>query len=223
MSFKDTKIDAMTVSLCGCLVATSIVLTRVVGVTFGPYRLQFGDLPIILAGMLLGPIPGAIVGFVADVVGGIWVGYAINPVITIGAACIGLVAGVVYGFLSKLPDGHPVIVVGVRCLRAIGGAIRRIVDAIRSALWTIGMVRSRPKKRLEEEKERDDWPERFRVLLTVMLAHLIGSAIVKTIGLAAYGYAWPVLVGRVPFYMALGLAEWLVLVEIKPRIQSRLE
>ena len=57
------------------LAALSIVATRLFGVQAGPFlRLSFGGIPIILAGVLFGAIPGALVGLVADLVG-----FMLNP------------------------------------------------------------------------------------------------------------------------------------------------
>ncbi|NLJ87063.1 MAG: folate family ECF transporter S component [Firmicutes bacterium] len=60
----------------GLLVGISVVLTRFLGVVV-PFagiqalRIGFGQLPIMLAGVVLGPIAGAITGALADVIGGI--------------------------------------------------------------------------------------------------------------------------------------------------------
>ena len=79
--------------LCALLCALSIVLTRWATINLGFVHLGFGNLPVVLAGVLLGGWPGFAVGAVADMVGGILAGYAINPLITLGAALIGGVAG----------------------------------------------------------------------------------------------------------------------------------
>ena len=82
-----------TLILCALLCALSIVLTRWATINLGFIHLGFGNLPVVLAGVLLGGGPGFAVGAVADMVGGILAGYAINPLITLGAALIGGVAG----------------------------------------------------------------------------------------------------------------------------------
>ena len=58
-------------------------------------RISFENLSIILAGLLFGPLIGGVVGAVADLVGCVLVGYAINPIITAGAVLIGVISGVV--------------------------------------------------------------------------------------------------------------------------------
>lgn len=81
--------------ICAFLSALSIVLGKYLAVNIGDvFRLSFENLPVIFAGAAFGPIAGAAVGAVADLLGCLLVGYAINPVVTLGAAAVGAVAGV---------------------------------------------------------------------------------------------------------------------------------
>lgn len=76
------------------LAAISIVCGKYLAFNMGEFlRFSFENLPIIFAGMAFGPIVGAAVGAVADLIGCLLVGYAINPIITLGAAAIGALAG----------------------------------------------------------------------------------------------------------------------------------
>ena len=85
------------------LAAISIVCGKYLAFNVGEFiRFSFENLPIIFAGMAFGPIVGVCVGAVADLVGCLLVGYAINPIITLGAALIGLISGI-YHFL---PEGE---------------------------------------------------------------------------------------------------------------------
>lgn len=64
---------------CGFLIALSIILTRVFGVILpvagvGAVRLSFGAIPIMLAGLLYGPLAGFLTGVAADLLG-----FALNP------------------------------------------------------------------------------------------------------------------------------------------------
>ena len=87
------------------LAALSIVLGKYLAINIGDsLRLSFENLPVIFAGMAFGPIVGGAVGAVADLVGCLFVGYAINPLITLGAASVGAVAGI-YRFLPKRDRG----------------------------------------------------------------------------------------------------------------------
>ena len=57
---------------------------------------------VLLAAVVFGPGAGFAVGAVADIIGGVLAGYAINPLITLGAGAIGLVAGFAWQKLSSL-------------------------------------------------------------------------------------------------------------------------
>jgi ECF transporter S component (folate family) len=84
------------------LVAMSIVLGKFGAINIGnSIRIGFGGMPIQMAGIFFGPVIGAVVGLVADVVGCILKGYSINPIITLGSTCIGLVSGLMFHYALK--------------------------------------------------------------------------------------------------------------------------
>lgn len=90
------------ICLGGILAALSIVFGKLLAFNIGElFRISLENLPIILGGIFLGPIFGAIVGMVADLVGCLIVGYTINPFITVGAMAVGLVAGITVRVLPK--------------------------------------------------------------------------------------------------------------------------
>ncbi len=78
-------------------------LSAVIGIicknlfTFGIYyRITFENLPVILAGLLYGPVAGALVGVCADAVSCLMsTNPALNPIISLGAAAVGVLAGLV--------------------------------------------------------------------------------------------------------------------------------
>jgi ECF transporter S component (folate family) len=82
------------------LTSISIILSRVASLRIGfagveGIRIGLGDLPIIMSGMMLGPLSGAIVGAISDVVG-----YFINPMgaymphFTVVKALTGIIPGI---------------------------------------------------------------------------------------------------------------------------------
>lgn len=122
------------IAVLAMLAALSIITGKYLAIRGGDVlRFSLENMPIIFAGMAFGPIAGLSVGVVADLVGCIMVGYTINPVVTLGAAAIGLVSGAAYSLLKKTRM-HPTLITAV----------------------------------------------------TVFFAHLIGSLLIKTPGLAAY-------------------------------------
>lgn len=133
---KEQKPKLLRITVYAALLsALSIVFGKYLAFNVGEYlRFSFENLPIIFAGLAFGPIIGALVGTVADLLGCLLVGYAINPMITVGAAVIGLLSGFV-GLLIYAPE------------------------------------------------------RRYRILkivLAVSLSHLVGSVILKSIGLAVF-------------------------------------
>ena len=85
--------------------ALSIVFGKVL--TYSPadtiLRFSFENLPILLAGIAFGGFVGALTGVVADLAGCLLVGYAINPLITLGAALIGFFGGGLFLLFQRLP------------------------------------------------------------------------------------------------------------------------
>lgn len=80
----------------GLLAAMSIVLTRTLSVAVpiaGVFaiRLSFGEIPIILGGLLFGPVFGAALGFIADIVGiSLFPPPAIFPGFTLSSILLGV-------------------------------------------------------------------------------------------------------------------------------------
>ena len=100
------KINVRMIVLIGLLAAMSIVFGKLLAINIGSaIRISFENLPILMAGIFLGAPAGFLTGVLADVVGCMIVGYSINPIITLGAGCIGLVAGLLYRLIAaeKLP------------------------------------------------------------------------------------------------------------------------
>ena len=66
------------------------------------YRITFENLPIILCGILFGPVVGAMSGACADIVSCLMsTNPAVNPLITLGAICVGLISGLVPKLLVR--------------------------------------------------------------------------------------------------------------------------
>ncbi len=77
------------------LAAMSIVLGKFLAVNIGnTFRFSLENLTVIIAGYFFGPLVGGAVGAGADIVGSLLRGYSINPLITVGAAAVGITAGI---------------------------------------------------------------------------------------------------------------------------------
>ena len=147
---------------CALLVALSIVCGKFLQFPVGEaMRFSFENLPILFAGMAFGPLAGALVGTVADLLGCLAVGYAINPIVTLGAALIGLLGGAAYRLAKELPLG-------------------------------------------------------WRTVCAVAAAHISGSVVVKTFGLAQF-YSLPfgaLMLWRLLNYAIVGAAEAALLIAL---------
>lgn len=146
------------IAIQSLLVALSIVAGKYLAIRVGDlFRFSLENTPILLAGILFGPVAGVAVGVIADLIGCVLVGYTINLQVTLGGALIGAIAGLLY---PRLP-------------------MRR----------------------------------GFRLILTVAAAHLIGSVLVKTWGLATY-YDMPFIIlmlWRALNYLVVGVLDGVVL------------
>lgn len=108
------------------LVAISIILGKYLAISLGNVlRLSLENLPILFAGLAFGPLQALLVAVTADVIGCILVGYEINPIVTIGAAAIGVVAGALPKLLKKHAklNGAPLIIITVAASHVIGSVL----------------------------------------------------------------------------------------------------
>ena len=146
----------ITLTTAAMLTALSIVIgifcKNFLNFGMGLFRITFENFPIILSGIMFGPWVGAFVGIASDVLSYILStqSLAITPIVTLGAALVGIVSGTVSHYIVKKEGA-------------------------------------------------------FRIILSVAAAHLVGSVIVKSIGLFVY-YDWLVL-WRIPTYAVIAFTE----------------
>ena len=92
--------------LMAALVAMQIILARFLSIQASEIlRISFESIPVILAGMWLGPLSGAVVALVADILGTVISGYGIwFPPIALGPIMVGVISGLStkYVFRSDL-------------------------------------------------------------------------------------------------------------------------
>ena len=91
-----------TLAYCALLAALSVVLARlVIPMPAADTRFSIEAVPVFLAGMLFGPMPGALVGFTADFVGCLFSPFGYNPIFSLPPILYGLFAGLLRRFLCE--------------------------------------------------------------------------------------------------------------------------
>ena len=148
----------ITVTL-SALAAIGILLGRFLKLDIGVFmRFSLETMTIIFSGIVFGPILGAAVGIVQDLIGCLVNGYSVIPLITLGCASIGAVSGVLYRLLKRLPFA-------------------------------------------------------LRLTVSTISAHIVGSVLIKTIGLSTrYGLNFGItLAWRILNYIIVGAVEVTVL------------
>lgn len=94
--------NVRTLVSCALLAAISVVLARlIIPMPNETTRFSLEAVPIFIAGMLFGPLPGALVGFCADFVGTLFSGYGYNPLFCLPPILYGLCAGLFRPLLVK--------------------------------------------------------------------------------------------------------------------------
>jgi len=116
------------------LTALSIVATRMLGIQAGQFlRLSFGGIPIILAGVLFGPVSGAAAGTAADLLGFMLnpMGGAYFPGFTLSSALTGALPPLVL----KLTSGR-----SARSMFLAIFATQVITNLVLNSLWLLMML-----------------------------------------------------------------------------------
>lgn len=101
---KKPIVATKTIACCAMLAALSIVMARVLSFsTPDGIRWSLDKFPLFLAGMLFGPVMGALTGFAADFLGSI-MQFGFNPLLCLPAILYGLAGGLFRCFLQKKPS-----------------------------------------------------------------------------------------------------------------------
>ena len=91
-----------TLTYCALLAALSVAMSRLFGLMPNEYsRFSIESVPVFLAGVLFGPVAGALVGFVGDFVGCLFSGYGYNPMFCLPPILYGVCGGLFRGILAK--------------------------------------------------------------------------------------------------------------------------
>ncbi len=154
--FGSIRIMTASAMLIAISVVIGIFCKTVLNFGGGLFRVTFENLPIIMSGIMFGPIIGGLVGAATDIISYLLSPqiYAINITVTLGAASVGIVSGFFARYVFK-KNGYA------------------------------------------------------RIIFPSIFAHIIGSMIIKPIGL--YQFYGAAVLWRIPLYFVIAPLEILVL------------
>jgi ECF transporter S component (folate family) len=122
------RLSVRYITLSAMLVAMSVVIgifcKSVLNFGGGLFRITFENLPIIISGVFFGPVAGASVGLLSDIISYLLSGqsYPLNVIVTVGAVSVGLVSGLVARF-SVRERGIPQIILSGALAHVVGSMI----------------------------------------------------------------------------------------------------
>lgn len=96
------KLNTRAIAFMGVMIALEIVMERLVAIPISnTNRVSLGKCVVILAGLWGGPIAGAIVGALSDIIGALMQGYSIAPLITVSSMMWGIIPALCLPLLAK--------------------------------------------------------------------------------------------------------------------------
>lgn len=102
MSQKPALSATKTITTCALLTALTVVLARLlIPMPNETTRFSIEAVPVFIAGMLYGPVAGALVGFAADFIGCLFSPYPYNPIFCLPPILYGVCAGLFRTMLWK--------------------------------------------------------------------------------------------------------------------------
>ncbi len=91
-----------TITSCAILTALAVIAARLLSFAPNAYmRISFETVPIVISGILFGPVWGGAVGFASDVLGCLFSPYGYNPVFSLPPVLYGISAGIFKPILKK--------------------------------------------------------------------------------------------------------------------------
>lgn len=134
------KIRALTTAamLTAMSVIIGVICKNFLNFGGGLFRITFENLPIILTGILYGPIIGGAVGAATDLISYFLSSqtYPPNLIVTLGATMVGVVAGIVAKFIVK-KRGYAQIIFSGAFAHVIGSMIIKPIGLFQFYEWAV--------------------------------------------------------------------------------------
>ena len=137
---KNVKALTTAAMLTAMSVIVGIICKNFLNFGGGLFRITFENLPIILSGILYGPIVGGAVGAATDLISYFLSSqiYPPNLIVTLGATMVGVVAGCVAKFIIK-KRGYAQIIVSGACAHIVGSMIIKPIGLFQFYQWAVLM------------------------------------------------------------------------------------
>ena len=134
------NIRALTTSamLTAMSVIIGIICKNFLNFGGGLFRITFENLPIILTGILYGPIVGGAVGIATDLISYFLSSqiYPPNLIVTVGAMAVGVVSGIVSRFIVK-KRGYAQIIISGAAAHIVGSMIIKPIGLFQFYQWSV--------------------------------------------------------------------------------------
>ncbi len=131
-----------TVTLSAMLTAMSVIIgifcKNFMNFGGGLFRITFENLPIILSGILFGPLVGMLVGAATDLISYFLSAqiYPPNLVVTLGAMSIGFVSGIFSKYVVK-KRGYAQIIISASAAHIVGSMIIKPIGLFTFYSWAV--------------------------------------------------------------------------------------
>ena len=145
MSSKPSKFKTKIYVCIAALSAIGVILGKLLAINITDFmRFSLENLTIILTGIIFGPLAGGIIGAIQDLLGCLVVGYAVNPIITLGSTAIGVVSGIFWRVMKRLPLSARLAatvslshLTGSVMIKSLGLAVFYAMPYLPTALWRV--------------------------------------------------------------------------------------
>ena len=139
------KITVNSMVMTALLISISVVLARFCVVYITPsVRINFGNVPIMLSGLMFGPVIGALSGLIADIIGSVLLSaLGWYPPLTVSAAIMGFVPGIL-AFLFKNEQNMKRTLIIVFCSNFFGTMLWStfwLAKLSNVTFWSLAVVR----------------------------------------------------------------------------------
>ena len=136
--FGSIKIMTMAAMLTAMSVVIGIFCKSLLNFGGGLFRITFENLPILMSGIMFGPIVGGIVGAATDIISYLLSNqaYPINLIVTLGATSVGIVSGLFSKYVFK-KRGFSRIIFSSAFAHIVGSMLIKPIGLFQFYQWAV--------------------------------------------------------------------------------------